>query len=246
MALGEKKMGNQPSAISAARATFFGPSAPRMIGMSARNGCTIGLSGLPSPVPPGIGQGVVRAVVGHRCLPGQHLAHDVDVLAGSGQRRREGLAVPALDHLGARDAEAEHEAAPGEVVHGQGRHGHGRGRAGRELAERRAQAHPLGARAPPGQRGQGVGAVGLRRPDASRSRGGRPPPPAPWRRAAGPSPSSPAASRSSCPSCAGSCSHGGAALGGTSQLVEMLFGEPPDRAEPLRQGLVVGGAGARR
>ena len=53
MPLGEKKMGNQPSAISAARATFFGPSAPRMIGMSFRRGCTIDLSGLPSPVPPG-------------------------------------------------------------------------------------------------------------------------------------------------------------------------------------------------
>ncbi len=53
MARGEKKMGNHPSAISAARATFFGPSAPRMIGMSARSGWTMGLSGLPSPVPPG-------------------------------------------------------------------------------------------------------------------------------------------------------------------------------------------------
>ena len=46
-------MGNQPSAISAARATFLGPSAPRMIGTSARSGWTIGLSALPSPVPPG-------------------------------------------------------------------------------------------------------------------------------------------------------------------------------------------------
>ena len=52
-ASGEKKMGNQPSAISAARATFFGPSAPRMIGMSARSGWTMDLSGLPRPVPPG-------------------------------------------------------------------------------------------------------------------------------------------------------------------------------------------------
>ena len=53
IARGEKKMGNQPSAISAARATFLGPSAPKMMGTSARSGCTIGLSGLPSPVPPG-------------------------------------------------------------------------------------------------------------------------------------------------------------------------------------------------
>ena len=53
MARGEKKMGNQPSAISAASATFFGPSAPKMIGMSARKGCTMDLSGFPRPVPPG-------------------------------------------------------------------------------------------------------------------------------------------------------------------------------------------------
>ena len=33
-------------------ATFFGPSAPSMIGMSARNGWVIGLSGLPRPVVP--------------------------------------------------------------------------------------------------------------------------------------------------------------------------------------------------
>ena len=43
---------------------------------------------------------VVRAVAGHRLLPGEDLAHDVDVLAGPGQRSREGLAVPSLDDLG--------------------------------------------------------------------------------------------------------------------------------------------------
>ncbi len=51
-ALGEKKIGNQPSAISAARATFFGPSAPKMMGMSFRRGWTIGFKAFPSPVPP--------------------------------------------------------------------------------------------------------------------------------------------------------------------------------------------------
>ena len=39
MARGEKKIGNQPSAISAASATFFGPSAPKMIGVSECSGC---------------------------------------------------------------------------------------------------------------------------------------------------------------------------------------------------------------
>ena len=45
-------MGSQPSAISAAMATFFGPSAPSMIGMSSRSGFTIDFNGLPRPVPP--------------------------------------------------------------------------------------------------------------------------------------------------------------------------------------------------
>ncbi|SKV72931.1 Uncharacterised protein [Mycobacteroides abscessus subsp. abscessus] len=43
-------MGSQPSAISAVKATFLGPSAPRKIGISDRSGCTIGLSGFPNPV----------------------------------------------------------------------------------------------------------------------------------------------------------------------------------------------------
>ena len=53
MARGAKKIGNQPSAISAASATFLGPSAPMMIGMSSRSGCTMDLSGLPKFMPPG-------------------------------------------------------------------------------------------------------------------------------------------------------------------------------------------------
>ena len=52
-----KKMASQPSAISAVCATFFGPSAPSQIGTSARSGCVIGLSGLPSPVAPGASAG---------------------------------------------------------------------------------------------------------------------------------------------------------------------------------------------
>ncbi|CFR71409.1 Uncharacterised protein [Mycobacterium tuberculosis] len=45
-------MGSQPSQISAASATFLGPSAPSMIGMSARSGWVMGLSALPRPVVP--------------------------------------------------------------------------------------------------------------------------------------------------------------------------------------------------
>ena len=108
---GEKKIGNQPSAISAARATFFGPSAPRTMGMSVRSGWTMALSGLPRPVPARIGQRVVGPVVGDGRLAGEHLADDRDVLARAGQGLRERLAVPTLDHLGARDAETEDEPA---------------------------------------------------------------------------------------------------------------------------------------
>ena len=113
-----------------------------MIGMSLRSGWTMGLSGLPRPVPPGIGERVVRPVVGHRRLTGEHLAHDVDVLAGAGQRLREGLAVPALDDLGPGDAEAEDEATAGQVVEGQRGHGHGGRGAGRQLAQGGAEADP--------------------------------------------------------------------------------------------------------
>ena len=55
----------------------------------------------------GVRQRVVRAAVGDRRLAGQHLTDDVDDLAGAGQRLRERLAVPALDHLRAAHAHAE-------------------------------------------------------------------------------------------------------------------------------------------
>ena len=54
-----------------------------------------------------VGQGVVRPGVRDRLLAPQHLAHDVDVLARARERLAERPAVPALDHLRARDAEAE-------------------------------------------------------------------------------------------------------------------------------------------
>ena len=79
----------------------------------------------------------MRSVAGHRVFAGQYLADDRDVLPGTFERSREGLAVPTLDHLRARDAQAEHEAAAGQVVQGDGRHGRGRGGSGRELARAR-------------------------------------------------------------------------------------------------------------
>ena len=76
-----------------------------------------------------------------------------------------GLAVPALHHLRARGAEAEDEPPTGQVVEGHRRHRRGRRSASRHLGDGGAELDPLGVRAPPGQRHQGVGAVGLGRPD---------------------------------------------------------------------------------
>ena len=56
---GTKKIGIQPSAISAASSTFFGPIAAMKIGMRSRTGWLMSLSGLPSPVPWSAGSGIL-------------------------------------------------------------------------------------------------------------------------------------------------------------------------------------------
>jgi hypothetical protein len=56
---GRKKIGSQPSAISALIATFFGPIAAITIGMRSRTGRLISFSGLPSPVPCSAGSGIL-------------------------------------------------------------------------------------------------------------------------------------------------------------------------------------------
>ena len=110
-------------------------------------------------------QGVVRAVAGNRGLAGPDLAQDVDVLAGARQRLRELLPVPALDDLRTRHTQPQDVAATRQVVERQRCHGARRGRAGRHLNDRRTQAHPRGFPAPPGQRGVGIRAPGLRGED---------------------------------------------------------------------------------
>ena len=83
-----------------------------------------------------------------RVLPG----HRLRTMATYSRVRASGfvewLAVPALDDLGARDAEPEHEPTAAEMVQGHGGHRHRRRRAGRELAERGAEAHPAGLALP--------------------------------------------------------------------------------------------------
>ncbi len=136
-----------------------------MIWISFRSGWVIGFNGLPSPDAARVGEGVVGAVVGDGRLPGDHLTNDVDVFAGPGQRLRERLSVPALDHLGAGNTEAEYEAPTGEVVERQGGHPHRCRCAGRQLAQRGAEANGRGLGAPPAEGSQGVGPVGLGCPD---------------------------------------------------------------------------------
>ena len=104
------------------------------------------------------------AVIGHRFVARQDLADDIDVLACARQGLVERSAVPTLDDLGARDAKAEDEATPREVIHGLGGHGHGHWSPGAELTQRGAEPHGRRRRPPPGQRGQGIGAIGLRCP----------------------------------------------------------------------------------
>ena len=132
--------------------------------MSARSGWVIDFSGLPSPMLSGAAVRVLveLALEVERLLAAQHPADDLDVLAGAGQRLVGRPAVPALDDLRARHAEAEHAA--------------GRWRGGR--ASWRAIAVAVGVRAAicttpvpslivdgvagdPGQRGERVGAPRL-------------------------------------------------------------------------------------
>ena len=68
-----------------------------------------------------------------RLLAGQDPADDLDVLAGAGERLGVRLAVPALDDLRARDAEAEDDPAAREVVERERGHRRGGRRAGRDL-----------------------------------------------------------------------------------------------------------------
>ena len=77
-----------------------------------------------------------------------------------------GCAVPTLDHLGTRHTEAEHEPAAGEVVERHAPPSPWRSGVRAESCTRLVPSRSRGRRgAPPRQRRQGVGPLGLRRPD---------------------------------------------------------------------------------
>ena len=89
-------------------------------------------------------------------LPGDHAPDDLDVLPGAGERLVRRLAVPALDDLGARDAEAEVETTVGQVVDRQRVHGGGGRGAGGQLGDGGTQLDLLGDRCQIGEGAEGI------------------------------------------------------------------------------------------
>ena len=106
----------------------------------------------------------MRAVVLDR-LAAERGADDLDVLARAAERLAVRDAVPALDDLRPRGAEAEEEAAARELVERRDRHRRHRGRARRHLHDRGADPDLLGGRGDPARHRDRVRAPGLRRPD---------------------------------------------------------------------------------
>ena len=106
---GMKRIGSQPSAISAVSATFFSPSEAIQIGMLAAHRVGDDLERLAQSraLPLGQGQREVLSLVHERGLAAPHVAADLDDLAGAPERIRVGHPVEALDDLGARRAEAQ-------------------------------------------------------------------------------------------------------------------------------------------
>ena len=121
------------------------------------------LQRLAEPRPVCDGDVVVLAVVLHE-LPSQRGAHDLDVLARLLERLAPVLAVPALDDLRARGAEAEEKAPAGEQVERRRRHRRVRRRAAGDLHDRAAELDPLGRRTEPREHGDAVRSPCLRRP----------------------------------------------------------------------------------
>jgi hypothetical protein len=120
---------------------------------------------LPERARPGVRELDLGAVVGHRLLPVEHLAHDRDVVADALVRLAPRLAVPPLDDLRAGHPDADDEpTAAGEGVDRHGVHGQRGRRPGCQLHHRGPELDAVGDRREVRQRRQRVGAVGLGRP----------------------------------------------------------------------------------
>ena len=158
-------IGRKPSATSAGE---------RGVARCARRDPDLDLAGgvqdraqrlaLPEGVGSVVGERVLGAVV-HQRLAGDDLPHHRHVLAQALVRMAPRPAVPALDDLGARDAEPDDRAvAAGQRIDRQRVHRGGGGGAGGDLDDGGAELDAGREGGEVGERRQGVGAVGLGRP----------------------------------------------------------------------------------
>ena len=102
--------------------------------------------------------------VERQSLARECLAHDGDVLAGSGQWLVKTNAMPTLRDLGARHPEPEAETSARQCVQCCRRHGGVGWRAARDLEDRRADVDTIGLRGHPRQHGRRIGTVCLSSP----------------------------------------------------------------------------------
>jgi hypothetical protein len=124
-------------------------------------------SGLPTHgAGAGVGQADLPPVVGDRLFPCPDLLHDRDVVLDAVIGLAPGLPVPAFDDLRPGYTQpADGAVAAGDGV--EGGHGHGcvGGCAAGELQHGGAETNAFGVRGNVGQRRDGIGPVGLCRPD---------------------------------------------------------------------------------
>ena len=147
-------------------ATFFGPERSHEDGDPLAHGVVHDFERLAQAGPLPLGQRdlVVGTLVDEAVTP-PHRAADLDDLAGAGQRSVVRDPVEALDDLRARGAQPQDEAAPGQLVEADGRHRHERRGARVEGQDARADLRLPGHRGQEPHGGDGVGRVGLARPE---------------------------------------------------------------------------------
>ena len=163
---GWNRIGSQPSASSAVIATFLSPRAATQIGTTERSGRVSSFSGLPRPRPWSAGSGRVKSRPS--CSSGSRRRPCRTILMTSRVRpsgRCVRHAVEALDHLGARGAQAQDGAAAADVVEAGCRLQQGTRRAGEDVEDGGADLDRLGLGGQVAHQRGGVEAVGLGHPD---------------------------------------------------------------------------------
>ena len=108
---------------------------------------------------------IVGSFVGDGILPGQDRLHDRHVLPCLAQGFAVRASVPPLNHLRTGQAEAEKEAATGELAQRCRRHGRHRRSTCRHLHDAGANLDVVGLRGVPGEHAHDVAPVGLGSPE---------------------------------------------------------------------------------